>query len=436
MLAGCSYNDLEATADAAAPATSPGGITLAVSGEPWDGQTVALTRSGETLAALQQTSNPVGANDGFGLFSTTLGLTNKQVTWNSTALKWEMGNTLIWPQEPNNDFYAYAPYDGSYDGSTTSSSNNISFTCPTTNTKDLLWAGVSHTGYTVNLDFHHALAKLSFGTIANNSTHEMLVSDIKVTGDLYASGTLSLADGSWSDLPSPASQTIEIVPNTEFIYIPPQGENPVSSIVSPMLIPGPTVTASYKVYDDPTDFDELVTGMFHSWNWGDPENVSNATQNSTLDGNYISRIGTTVEAGQEVCGTSTVSYLTYADISDYDKLVIVGTTGLGLRVLMNRKKVGDGGGDSNGGGLEEITSTINADGYTVINLSTISSTYGYLHLNAIKAAWGSPSGTVTKVLLVKTVHPRTVSGTTTLEQGKDKTFRLTVGLNHEVVIED
>ena len=45
-------------------------------------------------------------------------------------------------------------------------------------------------------------------------------------------------------------------------------------------------------------------------------------------------------------------------------------------------------------------------------------------------------GTVTKVLLVKTTHPHTVSGTTVLEQGKEKTFHLKVGVNHEVVIED
>ena len=398
-------------------------LTIAVSEQPWQTENFSITRSGETLTALQAS--------GFGLYSEGLGIGNEQVTWSGT--KWILAHTLIWPKTRPNDFYAYAPYTAT----PAITSGVYNFSCPNDNTTDLLYSkyeGID--GDAVRLIFRHALAKLSFGTIANSSARDMLVSDIKVTGDLYSSGKLTLSTGAWSEQATASGQTIQIIPNTQFIYIPPQGENPVRSSVSPLLIPEPTVTVSYKVYNERTDFDKLTDDNFHSWNWtkNGVEDVANATMTSSLDGNYVSRIGTTVNAGQEVCGTATVSYLTYADISAYDKMIITGTSGMVVRVLLNRKKVGDGGGDSYGGGIEEIFAAINEDGYAVVNLSAVSTSYGYLHLNAIKVNWGSPSGTVTKVLLVKTDHPHTVSGTTVLEQGKEKAFHLNVGVNHEVVI--
>ena len=417
LLAACNDDGTDGT-DTTAPS-----LTIAVTQQPWQTESISITRSGETLTALQAS--------GFGLYSAGLGISNEQVTWSIT--KWTLPHTLIWPKTRPNDFFAYAPYTAS-----PSITNGVyTFNCPNANTTDLLYGQyASTTGDVVNLQFHHALAKLSFGTIANSSAHDMLVSDIKVTGDLYSSGKLTLNTGVWSERVTASGQTIQIIPDNKFIYVPAGGESPVRSNISPMLIPEPTVTASYTVYNERTDFDELNRNMFHTWNWtlGDTEDVANATQTGSLDGNFISRIGATVVAGNEVIGTSTVSYLTYADISDYDKMIITGTSGMVVRVLLNRKKVGDGGGDSYGGGLEEIFATINDDGYAVVNLSAVSTSYGYLHLNAVKMAWGSPSGSVTKILLVKTAHPHTVSGTTTLDKGKEKTFHLKVGVNHEVVI--
>ena len=173
-------DDTDDTSDTTAPS-----LTIAVTQQPWQTENISITRSGETLTALQ--------TSGFGLFSAGLGISNEQVTWNDT--KWTLAHTLIWPKTRPNDFYAYAPYTASPD-----IANGVyTFNCPNGNTIDLLYGQyVNTTGDVVNLKFRHALAKISFGTITNCGTHDMLVSDIKVTGDLYSSGNLTLSTGGWS----------------------------------------------------------------------------------------------------------------------------------------------------------------------------------------------------------------------------------------------
>ena len=561
-------------------------LMLTVSEEPWGGQTVGLTRGGETLAGLQHTSSPVGEHDGFGLYSTALGLENKQVTWNSTAMQWTTGYTMFWPEKSGTpvEFHAYAPYESS----TTVSSGLLTFTTPNDFDTDLLWAyyratakgndgavgevffydfedntpldgwgnsstrkvveqdgenkcckvtnpsvvnpwecqvsvdfpplapGVDYTlrfkakastaasitanlqypdgGYAsrgdfgsasiatgwqefalsttvtgdhatrlvinignfagdlyfddvvltssdaATLTFRHALAKLSFGTIANTSTHDMLVTDIRATGEFYQSGKLNLSNGSWSEQAkySPAIQTIQIIPNTEFIYVPAGGEKPVRAALDYMFIPGPQVTVSYDVYQELTDFTQLASGMFYEWNGRD----GSATKTDNPVVNFSNNIGTAVNNGDVICGTSTVHYLTFADLTAYDKLVVVGTPGMRVRMLFNRLvkdgavvNQNEGSNDDYGGLVLAQYVYINDDGYVVFDLQSVrNTTENFVHLNSIKNS--DAAGTVTKILLFKKLHSHTVSGNTTLEQGKDKTFDLTVGINHQVVIED
>ena len=416
LLAACTADD---SIDSAATS-----LTIGVTEQPWQTEDISITRSGETLTALQAS--------GFGLYSAGLGISNEQVTWSDT--KWALAHTLIWPKTRPNDFYAYAPYAADPD-----ITNGVyTFSCPNNNTTDLLYGQyASTTGDVVNLQFHHALAKLVFNSIANSSARDMLVSDIKVTGDLYSSGKLTLSTGAWAEQVTASGQTIQIIPDNKFIYVPAQGENPVRSSVSPLLIPEPTVTVSYEVYNEGTDMTECNASLFHNWNgWtGSAEANNDVIQDGEY--NYIDGVGKPLHKGDVIIGTSTVWYKTFADITAYDKIVIVGTPELKVRVLLNRQEGTGTGGD--GGTLIEKSGSINSDGYLVIDLSDI--TDGYKHLNAIKVQFYDESvtevlGTVTKVLLVKTTHPHTVSGTTVLEQGKEKTFHLKVGVNHEVVIED
>lgn len=137
----------------------------------------------------------------------------------------------------------------------------------------------------------------------------------------------------------------------------------------------------------------LTQAMFQTWNGYGADAV--ATGAATVDFN----IGNDAEisAGGMVCGTSTVDYLTYADITGSSKLVIEGTAGLALRVLMNRQ-------ESNSGPLVEKNPTIGENGKVELDLTDLT----YVHINAIKLGWSSPAGKVNSIKFVKPSDPLAV----------------------------
>ena len=97
--------------------------------------------------------------------------------------------------------------------------------------------------------------------------------------------------------------------------------------------------------------------------------------------------------GGMVCGTSTVDYLTYADLTGATKLFIEGTPGLALRVLMNRQ-------ESNSGPLVEKNPVIGDDGKAELDLTDLA----YIHINAIKTGWGA-SDKVSSITFLKPTDP-------------------------------
>jgi hypothetical protein len=135
---------------------------------------------------------------------------------------------------------------------------------------------------------------------------------------------------------------------------------------------------------------ELSADMFFSWDGFGADATSVAAAN--VDFNIGSELG----AGAMVCGTSTVDYLIYADLTGSTKMLIEGTAGMQLRVLMNRQ-------ESNSGPLVERNPVIGEDGKAELDLSDLP----YVHLNAIKTGWGSPAGTITSIMLEGTVKPVT-----------------------------
>lgn len=134
----------------------------------------------------------------------------------------------------------------------------------------------------------------------------------------------------------------------------------------------------------------LTADMFYNWNGYGADAASTST--ATVDFN----IGNDAEigAGGMVCGTSTVDYLIYADLTGSTKLLIEGTAGSQLRVLMNRQ-------ESNSGPLVEKNPTIGDDGKAELDLTELS----YVHINAIKFGWGSPAGKITSIKFVKPSDP-------------------------------
>ena len=113
-------------------------------------------------------------------------------------------------------------------------------------------------------------------------------------------------------------------------------------------------------------------------------------------------IGKEIGAGAMVYGASTVDPLRYADLSAYDKMVIEGTSGVQLRILMNRALGGEPG--SFNGALVEVNVTIGEDGKAEVDLTA----YDYVHLNAIKTGWGSAAGTITSITL-ETIEPAKIA---------------------------
>ena len=145
----------------------------------------------------------------------------------------------------------------------------------------------------------------------------------------------------------------------------------------------------------------LTLDMFHEW---DGCTATSKIVNRDCGGEI--HVGETLNAGNLVYGGSSVFYTQYADLTEYNTLVIIGTPGMEFRVLLNRLEVGNGGGDDNGGSWTELNPVIGKDGKAVIDLSD----YDYVHLNAIKTGWGSPEGVVESLSIVrgKTEQPVTI----------------------------
>lgn len=108
---GCSSDETSLPAGTDGHAVAVG---IAVDELPWQVSQVSVTRSGETLEGLKTASSPVAAGEGFGLYSTRLNLTNQQVTWESSSAKWDYGTTLLWPDN-------VVKYSVSFNGSMTES---------------------------------------------------------------------------------------------------------------------------------------------------------------------------------------------------------------------------------------------------------------------------------------------------------------------------
>ena len=127
----------------------------------------------------------------------------------------------------------------------------------------------------------------------------------------------------------------------------------------------------------------LTIDVFKAWNGtGADAQVTGAAEGEI-------HIGENLDAGAMVYGTSTVYYLNYADLTGCEKMIIEGTPGVQLRVLMNRVE--------NEGALIEKNPVIGEDGKAEVDLTGME----YVHLNAIKTGRESPGGTITKISLVK-----------------------------------
>ena len=149
--------------------------------------------------------------EGFGLYCSELNYTNTHVKWNSTRGAWIIGNNdynEYWPirDERKLDVYAYAPYKSP---AYTVAGGVLTFVAETYSSGklsgsnvDLLYA--SKVDYKrssdnpVALEFKHALAKLTFGTITNNTGETLYLNGFTVRGTLHKQGDLNLSTDAWT----------------------------------------------------------------------------------------------------------------------------------------------------------------------------------------------------------------------------------------------
>ena len=165
-------------------------IAFSVNETEWEGQTVSMTRSVETMRELQ--------TSGFGIFCKELSLTNQKVSWDALTGRWNYGDKMLWPEnkvKKDIEMFAYAPYDKDieWDGNSINAKDS---------TADWLWGkpSVGDNGI-ICMNFEHALAKLSFGSIINTYGSTITLKSVKVKGlrsAQFTKGDLSLADGTWS----------------------------------------------------------------------------------------------------------------------------------------------------------------------------------------------------------------------------------------------
>lgn len=127
----------------------------------------------------------------------------------------------------------------------------------------------------------------------------------------------------------------------------------------------------------------VTSDMFQKWSGADADaTVAEKAYPSNL-------VGQTASSGATVYGDGNVYYLNYANLTGYDKLVIKGTPGMRMRVLLNRM--------TDGGALTEVAETISEDGLLEVDLTA----YDFAHLNAIKVNWGSLEGIISEISLYK-----------------------------------
>lgn len=121
--------------------------------------------------------------------------------------------------------------------------------------------------------------------------------------------------------------------------------------------------------------------------------------------------------GAVMCGTSTVAMDVYADLSDYNYLVIYGS-GPNPRVMLNRTTEK---GQQADGGMIELRPSYGEAGAAIINLKTDlvrtpqdapSSVDDYAHLVTIKANWGEEKTNISTIMLYN-VLPEELAGDAT-----------------------
>ena len=128
----------------------------------------------------------------------------------------------------------------------------------------------------------------------------------------------------------------------------------------------------------------LTKDMYKDWD-GVGTDASPINENAYLEYNVGKELG----SGATIYGNGSVPAQSYADLTNYAKIIFKGTEGIKVRLLVNRQ--------SSANDYEEIVLPIESNGKAELDLTS----YEYFHLNVIKRPYGEPNGTVSRIMLVE-----------------------------------
>lgn len=155
------------------------------------------------------------------------------------------------------------------------------------------------------------------------------------------------------------------------------------SAAGSMTISGIELQSDVITASDPT-LTQLTSAMYHAWT------DATAAATPTSESPYIeNNIGKPMGQGSTIYGNGNVNYLQYADLTGYSKMIISGTPGRTIRILLNRI--------SDGGALTELNPAIGSEGKAEVDLAP----YEFAHLNAVKLPWDGNTTTITGIHLYK-----------------------------------
>ena len=108
-----------------------------------------------------------------------------------------------------------------------------------------------------------------------------------------------------------------------------------SVLVAIAMMAGVTTASAQDEWMDPEQWVEVTAEMWHAWEA--PDGV-HCTKDATVAGEMSPawNLNSDIGAGSCILGAENVTYNLYADISEYDKIIIFGTGGPGMRVMCNR----------------------------------------------------------------------------------------------------
>lgn len=153
---------------------------------------------------------------------------------------------------------------------------------------------------------------------------------------------------------------------------------------------------------------ELDKSMFKAWTSDQPGATEDTDPAPEPKSNNPfaceSNLYKEVAAYGTIFGSSNVYCLWYADLTGTQKMIVTGTPGMSIRLMLNRVPFVEGGtGDADGGAYVELIKNIEENGTIEFDLSS----YEYVHLNAIKVPGGGTGGVVKNIELIGTVKPVT-----------------------------